>query len=250
MLDRYLLPLTLLQVILIPLALTREVPAPLLFPFACVALLFLRPRRAGVNDTGLSLLADSIVSSEDTGIWKAIRRATSLPHPISGKIAPLIRSFLFGDTDSLSRYSADATLSEFVWLLHLGLSGRKHSVRQISAFSARVKERARRTNAFNSRIGSANSIAMLGLTFFLPLFGGISTAIFEISSSINSFSYLTVQSHFILVLACYIVITMLINAFFRNPLADTKNILYDAIPRVAIAIAILVVSASYTPYIV
>ena len=247
--DKYLTLLTAIQALLIPLVLLKAASALTLLPLACAVLVSSRTRRPGTRGADLSILADGIVNSGRTGIWKSMRNTALRKHPQSGQIAPLVQRFLFGDQDALSAPPAEGPLSEFVWLLHIGLSGRKNSVRQIVRFSERVKERIRRNNSLNSRLGSSNSIAMLGLTFFLPLFGGISTAIFGISSTINTFSYLYVQSHFVLVLACYIVITMFINAFFRNPLTDAKNILYDAVPRVSIAVAILVISASYAPYI-
>ncbi len=208
------------------------------------------------NDSNKTILLSSnvnyILSKYRLGLKNAIRSVGMEKGQVPRKLNDLLCRFELGN------YEAENTVgllsgnieSEFVWILSHGLSTGRNVRKILERFSYKMRNHIMHDALLLSKSSNSNQIALLGLVFFLPLFGGISSTIFGMSSSISGTAVHFLKWQFTLVLLSYIALVMSINSIFRNPKKTIVSSVCEIIPMFSISAAIMLLSAAYMPYVV
>ncbi|MEM3839038.1 MAG: hypothetical protein QXF01_00440 [Candidatus Micrarchaeaceae archaeon] len=139
-------------------------------------------------------------------------------------------------------------LNELFAVLYLGL-GRGVGVRSaLSQFASRLERQLRQRNRTMANSGAMRYVTHLGMSFFLPLFGGISSTILTATGSLIGNSP-GIGAHGLLYsMLAYIFSVLAVDAFFSNGHITYSELISSVIPVFSISAFVLLASAAYASY--
>lgn len=163
---------------------------------------------------------------------------------ITRQLGLMVRKKSLGELAS-SPGSSGAWASELGELVALRLNFGNDIKRSLGLFCKRLENEIGLENRLKSKIGGMQALTYMGLSFFLPLFGGISSSILSTSMNILSQSAAAMQHSFLLIIGCYIGMVLYITVSFGSPDANALEHLSSMLPAFALSILILLFTAYY-----
>lgn len=196
------------------------------------------PRR--LNDS--ELLAFLRVFIEDYKLTKsvplAIEASLKYGFSFSGRLKRMLAVHKFGGAPETA--NAD-NLDKLVVLLSDGYKAGADISDALKLFERRISEEVEKRNN-NAKFSSGMEvITQAGMSFFFPMFGGISVGILDF---ISHAAIATFQEKFSMIIVGYMLMISLLYSTFYKSVRSAIDALYTSIPYVSIGITIFLLSVT------
>ncbi len=163
-------------------------------------------------------------------------RETEIPSWIS----TMLKRKALGEMDS-----GQGRENELKGILASHLNTGKSIHQSLALLSKRLDNEIRTEEKFSSKANGLKSLTYMGLSFFLPLFAGISSGILQTSLGFIGNSASGMQQGFLCVVSGYICITLYLSSFFSNPRGSAAEHMGYLLPSFSISAFIMLATAHY-----
>ncbi len=204
--------------------------------------------RSAKKDAEVVVFAKDVLRNYRLGLIRSAEAAIKKGYSFSDEIRLQIRRFRLGDYHITAKVSGNAHLSELLSIMACSLSTGSSAKANIEGFCKRLEGSLNTRNRIASKIGGMQSVAFLGVSFFLPLFGGISSTILITSLGLVNQGSIVLQHDFIYDVASYILLVTVIGTFINRPTLPVIKNLSTIVRTFAISLLILISSATYITY--
>ena len=119
----------------------------------------------------------------------------------------------------------------------------------LALLSKRLDAEIRAEEIFSSKANGLKSLTYMGLSFFLPLFAGISSGILGTSLGFIGDSAFGMQQGFLCVVLGYICIALYLSAVFSNPRESILEHIGSVLPSFSLSTFIMLITAHYAAVI-
>ena len=142
--------------------------------------------------------------------------------------------------------SEDRNVNEFIDIIIAGLQSGTDPKNNLSLFISRLENEIYSRNKSIQSSLNMDTLSILGISFFVPLFGGIGTSIIAASGSIIGASTSVIAKSFQVILLIYIALMSYIMALFKESGKNDPAI--SAFQGVLIGAAIMKTAANFMIY--
>lgn len=166
---------------------------------------------------------------------------------VSRKLGSMLKRQLLGEIEAVpdprkpGRYAR-----ELLNLISTGLNSGKSMKKNLELLADRLEHELKLENRFNSKIGGMRTLTYVGLAFFLPMFGGISSSILGTSLNLAGGSPAAFEQDFLACIGIYIAFALFIGSSFSKPGAGAIERAYSVMPPVLLSCLIMLFTSVYS----
>jgi hypothetical protein len=237
------------QIPLLFLVLGRAITPFVLVP-GILLMYLLRDRRPAGAETEVLVFVRELIRNSGHNLSHSLDSALHKEYSFSADLRRRLARFRLGHHDALSERSGSEGrhMAELLCILSEGLAKGGSTLRSLESLKARLEEEARARNRLKAGTGGMQSVTYLGMAFFLPLFGGISSTILTTSLGLLNQGGVPLQHAFIYVISAYILIVLVASRLFNEPGIGAPKCLSRVIPIFSVSVFIMTLSALYINY--
>ncbi len=207
-------------------------------------------RGSSKGDAEIAVFAKDVLRNYKLGLLGSIEAAADHGYSFSKLISVQARRFRLGSYQIEETRTGDRRLTELLKILSYGVSTGSSVKSNIEGFCKRIDGSINKSNRIVSKIGNTQSVSFLSISFFLPLFGGISSSILVTSLGLVGQGSVALQHDFLYNIASYILIVILIGTFINRPTLPLLDNLYAVVRTFSVSMLVMAASAIYIGYAV
>lgn len=152
------------------------------------------------------------------------------------------RRYLLGDPDPLSRGTGHGGADGMSDMLSFAMRSGRSIAGSISEFRKRASRELELTNAIRAKSGAMKSVTYLGLIFFLPLFGGVSS---NVMASLSSAASQLSLHMFLYAVLAYVALALFITSYAYEDGGSPARRSLGVLPLFSISAFVLFFTSSY-----
>ena len=163
------------------------------------------------------------------------------------ELRALKRRFMLGELDiSGSKKSDNQSINEFIDIVSLGLQGGTSIRNNLNLFISRLEAEADSRNKEIQGSMNMDTLSTFGISFFVPLFGGIGSSIIGASGSIIGASTSELAKSLQIILLVYIALMSYVMGIFRS--SGAGEAAFKSLQNAIIGAAIIRTVANFMVY--
>lgn len=223
-----------------------------LLPGIVMIYIIKRSGKNTISDSEVLIFTKDLIRSYREGLLKAVETATARNYSFSKQIYYLISRYKLGSfaSDSIHAPTRNQHLNELLGMILNALSSGINIKNSILQFESRLENEIKTGQRRTSRVGGMQYITYLGMAFFLPLFGGISSVILGTATGLLGNGNVSLQHGFIYSIAIYIIAVLAIDSFFNKQDSSALERLSSVISLFSVSAVVMMTSASYLNYVI
>ena len=209
-----------------------------------------RNRKHTIKDNEVLTFAKDVSRNYGNGLIYALKSAASRDYSFSKRVKTALSRYrlgCYGFEEQLADYG-NLSLNELMGAAADAMASGSNIKSNLSQFVSRLDGSINAKNRVRSKSGGMQYITYLGMAFFLPLFGGISSAILKAAGGIINAGIWDLSQGLVYVVAAYILMVLVTDVLLSNHEFSFNEIISSVVPVFSISAFMLVISATYVNY--